>query len=207
MYASVADLRAEGVTTSEVDDARLALLIRECTALIDRACGWWFEPRTVGFVLSGRGSRFLELPVPPITLSSLSLDGTALSVESPNCRILGDSVTGPSCTIKHIVVFRRGRDNVEVSGSFGYVDHDASGAVIVPDSVRRACMMLVIDRVPRLGSSDASALRDRWRILKEETRDQSVTYAERQQSVSATGNPDVDQLLSIYRKPLQLGAA
>ena len=36
MYASVADLRAEGVTAAEASDARLELLLAEASSLIDR---------------------------------------------------------------------------------------------------------------------------------------------------------------------------
>ena len=39
MYASVADLRAEGVTAAEASDARLELLLAEASSLIDRVMG------------------------------------------------------------------------------------------------------------------------------------------------------------------------
>ena len=56
MYASVADLRAEGVTAAEASDARLELLLDEASRLIDRVTGWFFEPRSLMLHLSGRGA-------------------------------------------------------------------------------------------------------------------------------------------------------
>ncbi len=60
MYASVADLRNEGVRLAETSDVRLLALIDEATHLIDRVTGWFFEPRTLSLRLDGRGSRALD---------------------------------------------------------------------------------------------------------------------------------------------------
>jgi len=56
VYASVADLRAEGVTAAEASDARLELLLEEASRLNDRVTGWFFEPRLLTLRLSGRGA-------------------------------------------------------------------------------------------------------------------------------------------------------
>ena len=55
-YASVADLRAEGVLESEASDERLEALLEEASGTIDRMTGWWFEPRELMIRLDGRGT-------------------------------------------------------------------------------------------------------------------------------------------------------
>ena len=69
MYATVADLRAEGVTVAQADDARLEALIDAATAEIDRVTGWFFEPRALTLTLDGRGAPSLELPAPPRSMA------------------------------------------------------------------------------------------------------------------------------------------
>ena len=81
MYASVADLRAEGVTAAEASDARLELLLAEASSLIDRVTGWFFEPRLLTLHLAGRGAPSIELPVPPIRVDRLVLGGAELALD------------------------------------------------------------------------------------------------------------------------------
>ena len=81
MYASVADLRAEGVTAAEASDARLELLLAEASSLIDRVTGWFFEPRQLTQHLSGRGAPSIDLPVPPIRVDRLVLGSVELSLD------------------------------------------------------------------------------------------------------------------------------
>ena len=82
MYATVADLRAEGVTVAQADDARLEALIDAATAEIDRVTGWFFEPRALTLTLDGRGAPTLELPAPPIRLDRVAIDSADISLSA-----------------------------------------------------------------------------------------------------------------------------
>src|SRR5690606_34186710 len=71
VYASVADLRDEGVSVAQASDARLVALIDEAGRAIDSFTGWFFEPRSLTLRLDGRGTPSIEPPVPPIELTQL----------------------------------------------------------------------------------------------------------------------------------------
>jgi hypothetical protein len=207
VYASVADMRAEGVTEFEANDARLSDTIDEVTRLLDRVCGWWFEPRTAELMLSGRGSRFLELPVPPIAITSIEVNDSPFSVAAEDCKIVGNLCDGPPRIVKHSSLFSRGRNNVIISGTFGFVERSATNAPQVPRAIRRACILLVVERFPQAASAEAASKRDQWRVIEERTRDQAIVMAERKETASSlTGNPDADKLLAAYRRPPQFGS-
>ena len=53
MYATVAELRGEGVTETMASDDRLNALIAEATSAINQATGQFFEPRKRIFRLDG----------------------------------------------------------------------------------------------------------------------------------------------------------
>lgn len=65
MYATVQDLRDEGVTEAQASDMRLSLLIEEAGAAIDQITGWFFEPREMTVYMNGRGVPSIEPPYPP----------------------------------------------------------------------------------------------------------------------------------------------
>jgi hypothetical protein len=123
VYASVADLRAEGVTAAEASDARLELLLAEASSLIDRVTGWFFEPRLLTLRLSGRGAPSIELPVPPIRVDRLLLGSVELSLDPSELLIVGAPIQpgfdGPRFTRRHGRVFPRGHGNVCRRGALG----------------------------------------------------------------------------------------
>lgn len=72
-YTTIADLRAEGVTVAQADDARLQVLIGRASNMIDHYTGRWFEPRSKVFLLDGTGARGLLLGPPIISISQVRL--------------------------------------------------------------------------------------------------------------------------------------
>ena len=211
-YCSVADLRGEGVTEAQATHERLAALIEEASALIDRLTGWWFEPRRWSFRIDGRGGRSIEPPVPPIRLERIAILGTELSRVEEAIAVVGAPV-GPGFVAPRITRtrggFPRASDSVELDGIWGYTEFDGTPYGRTPLAIRRACMLLVMRMLPRLGDVDAlDEARNRWRVLEERTRDQAVKFAPMaQRSSSITGDPDIDDILLAYRRPSGLGAA
>ena len=210
MYATLTDLRAEGVGETQAGDARLEALLAEATAFIDAACGWWFEPREAVLRLDGRGTPTIEPPVPPIRLDALRLGSTALSIAPAHLVVVGAPVApgfdGPRFTRRHGAVFPRGRGNVEALGLWGYTEADGTQDGRTPLAIRRVALTLVLRWLAPLAGPDADDARHRWRVIEERTRDQSYKLAPGA-SGPLTGDPDIDGVLLRYRRPAGLGAA
>lgn len=213
MYASVADLRAEGVTAAEASDARLELLLDEASQLIDRVTGWFFEARSLTLQLSGRGAPSLELPVPPIRLDRLLLGSVELSLDPSQLLVVGAPIQpgfdGPRVTRRHGRVFPRGHGNVVAEGLWGFTEQDGTPTGRTPPAIRRATMLLVLRSMAPLADDASFEARSRWRIIEERTRDQSYRLDPSKTSAAAslTGDPEVDALVGLYVRPAPIGAA
>ncbi len=208
MYATVADLRAEGVTIAQADDVRLARLIEEASALIDRLTGWFFAPRERALRMSGRGTAALEPPVPPIRLDRLVVGGVELPIAE--VVIVGAPVEpgfdAPLLALRG-GVFPRGVANVEAMGLWGYTEPDGTPFGRTPPAIRRATMLLVRQWLAPLLSADADDARLRARLIEERTRDQSYRLAPMSSDAALVGDPDLADLLAPYCRPMGLGAA
>ena len=207
LYASVDELRAEGIGERDASDERLSALSRAATSEIDRICGWWFEPRGARFELSGRGSRSLELPVPPIRIDSVFVRGERVPVNSfhvEGAPIL-PGFNMPLITWKSARRFPQALGGVVVEGRFGFTEPDGSKEGMIPPSIRRACMLMVLGGIHPLAHEAAFDARNRWRLVEEKTRDQSYKL-----TAVASGlniDPEVEAVLCRYRRPAPLGAA
>ena len=211
MYASVADLRDEGVSVAQASDARLLALIDEAGRAIDSFTGWFFEPRALTLRLDGRGTPSLEPPLPPIELTQLTVGGSDVSVAPDDLLVVGAPVQpgfdGPRLTRTRKRVFPKAAGNVEAAGTWGYTEDDGTPQGRTPAEIRRACMLLVLRWLSPLGADDAEA-RNRWRIIEERTRDQSYKLDRvAGGGITFTGDPDIDGIVARYRRPPGLGAA
>lgn len=210
MYASVADLRAEGVTEAQADDVRLGKLIWAASTEIDRVTGWFFEPRDARFVLDGRGTPTLELPVPPIRLDELLVWGSPSSLDPASILVVGAPV-GAGFDVPRITrrggIFPRGRGNIELVGRFGFTEADGSPEGTVPPLIYRACVLLVLRWLDPMAEEAAFDARNRWRLLEERTRDQSYKLSPHGLTLGLSTDPELDAILQRYRRPAPIGAA
>lgn len=209
MYAAVEDLRAEGVTEAQASDDRLSALIDEAGREIDRVTGWFFEPRSMRYRLSGRGTPSIEPPAHPIALDRVSIDGADHSLSDDDLVVMGAPVVpsedGPRLTLLHGATFSRGEANIEVEGRFGFTEGDGTPEGRTPLAIRRACMLMVLRGLPLLSSADSDDAKNRWRILEERTRDQSYKLNKSSGAGEITGDPEIDGILMRYRRPIALG--
>ncbi len=209
-YCTVEDLRAEGVTEQEASDARLWALIDEASRTIDRACGWFFEPRLRAYRLDGRDAPSIEPPAPPIRIDRLAVGGAELSLDPDDLVVVSAPVQpgfdGPRLTLRH-GRFPRGRGNVVAEGLWGYTEDDGTPTGRTPLEIRRACMLLVLRWLHPLTADASTDARNRWRILEERTRDQSYKLDRAGAAGPFTGDPEIDAILARYRRPLALGGA
>lgn len=210
MYATVADLRAEGVTEAMAPDVRLLALIDEAGRAIDRVTGWFFEPRSATLVLDGRGAPSLEPPVPPIRLDRLEIGRMAVGLPDEVVVVgapIGPGFDAPRITLRGERVFPRATGNVEAEGLWGYTESDGTPEGRTPLEIRRACMLFVLRLLHPLAGSASTDARNRWRIIEERTRDQSYRLDGVRETGPFTGDPELDSILARYRRPLGMGAA
>ena len=211
MYATVADLRAEGITEAMAPDARLASLIEEAGRTIDRITGWFFEPRAQTLALDGRANPTIEPPVPPIRLDRLAVGGRNLSLAADDLLVVGAPINpgfdAPRLTLRGCRSFPFGRGNVTAEGLWGFTEPDGTPEGRTPLEIRRACMLLVLRLLHPLAGESSTDARNRWRILEERTRDQSYRLDGVKDTGPFTGDPEIDGVLLRYRRPPGLGAA
>ncbi|MBK7537557.1 MAG: hypothetical protein IPI49_19735 [Myxococcales bacterium] len=211
MYASVAELREEGVSQASCSDERLERLITEASAQIDRLTGWFFSPRTMTFALDGRGTPSLELPVPPIHIARLRVAGMDIATDAESLLVVGAPIgpgfDGARLSMRGRRVFPKGYGNITAEGRWGFTEPDGTSEGRTPSAVRRACMLLVLRAVAPLAHDASFDARSRWRILEERTRDQSYRLDSARDVRVLTGDPEVDGLLLPYLRPRPLGAS
>jgi hypothetical protein len=205
-YATVRDLRREGVTARA---SRIRPLLDEATAYVDKACGWFFEPRELFLSVAGRGVPTIEPPVPPIWIDRIEAGGVEL--DDSEVFVIGAPVNpgfeAPSIT-RRAGVFPKGNGSVLIEGTFGYTEIDGTDDGRTPLSIRRATMLLVLRWLDPLASAGAEDARVRARVIEEKTRDQSYKLApEQAMSSGLTGDPEIDDILLRYRRPAEMGAA
>lgn len=233
-YATIADLRDEGITTAMASDARLTSRIALASAMIDRWTGRWFEPRDRSFALDGSGTATLFLEAPIVSITSVAIEGVAVDLdglriynrhiggmiapddrEDPRIEWRRDTGAALAITAFDGVVpqWRRGQQNVLVVGRFGYTDPDGTATGKTPELIRHATKLLVVRELTQL--SDTSARFDaihRHRLTEERTRDQSYrlepTRAGRAASVEYpyTGDPEIDEIVMRYHRPMAIAA-
>jgi hypothetical protein len=208
LYATVDDVRGEGVQPADADDARVLAAVEEATRLVDQLCGWHFEPREMTLRLDGRGTPTLWLPAAPIHVAELEVNGRAVSRAPEDLVIVGAPARagfdGPRLT-RTYGVFPRGAGNIVVHGLFGFTEADGTAVGRVPRTIRRAALLLAIRSLAPVGQSESGDARTGWRIVEEKTRDQSVRFAEPERA-PLTGDAEIDRLLLPYRRPAAMGA-
>lgn len=207
-YASVSDVRAEGLSSEQASDARITGLLEEASETIDRVCGWWFEPRTTSLTLSGNGNRTLELPIPPVAddaITGIVMNESPLDVSV--VQLFGATLTGRKMTLRidsrSLLYFERGFGNIVITGTFGVLSRSGQ----TPAAIKRAAVMMALKMAPKLGTQDAVDARNQWRVTTERTRDQEVQVQPRQASgFVLTGDPEVDEVLRPWRRPMGIGS-
>ena len=218
MYATVADMRAEGIGEDVASDARLTMALDEASRTVNRLTGWFFEPRHQLVRLSGKNAPTIELPFPPIELTHVRVGGGFwmpaydIPLTPELVWVVGAPVRedfdAPRITLRFGYAFPLGQGNIEVEGLFGYTEHDGTRLGRTPLAIRRATMILALRSLPGVANVEAREdNRRRPRVVEERTRDQSYRLASQVPVASLTGEPEVDEILARYRRPLGLGAA
>lgn len=196
-YCTVDDLRAEGVSEENYTDEQLEKLIAISCNFIDNITGQWFEPREKVIRLDGRGSRNLVLPI-----FAFSVDYVKVGCELIDDYVLYNRMEDRAYPkIFRCAGWPQGRLNIEVSGTWGYVEEDGSA----PNDIKRAAMKLALYNFPALSASEAQEEKKIRGLLTSETTDGhsymlSDSAVAEAYSEAITGDAEIDGILKRYMR-------
>ena len=186
-------------------------------------------------LVSGRGASFDQeaISVDEVRVYNRHLtQGLIRPDDRSNPRVEAPRVDGafgpeyrrePGVFYSDIWKFPRGRQNVKLSGVFGYTElipgdpvGETSEASQVPLSfgstpplIRELCLLLVARDYPQLADTSLREdLRARWRIEQEKTRDQMIklgSLKDAGQVGAWTGDPELDGIIAMYVAPSATG--
>jgi len=251
-YATANEVRTRGAYDDPpFTDAYVDPWIDWATLFIDKVTGWWFEVREFGegneLKLDGMGTRDLLVPLPIIEItkvqfvdfptipggvSEVDLDAFAfynrhltIGLTNPddrrNPRI---AFVGTKIGRRQIFVseFPRGRQNVWLTGKFGFTEWDngVTPEGITPPLIKDVAIRLVLREMPPPdtpgGVIDGDQYEDRMRaagrITQERVRDQSISYAAGARGGEGniagvfTNDPYIDMILASHRRPAKMAS-
>ncbi|MGE0229451.1 MAG: hypothetical protein AB7U23_13190 [Dehalococcoidia bacterium] len=203
-YATLADVRAEGLTVSDASDARVTALLSEASATIDQVTGQVFTRSTGTKRVVGRGSRYLWLPLPVSSVTEIRHVEKGTGSETiipPTSYDVGVEAGNPK--IERLDAKWCDGAIYEVDGAWGRVGSDGA----TPADITRATLLLVIHWAGTLMDPDANAFRRQVDLRSVTTRGRSESYGGRPSDSTLTGVPDVDLIIARYRAPIEVWAA
>ena len=207
---TVEQVRDEGVTEDQADDARIDSLITLSTQFINRATGQFFEGQSMTLILDGNGRNLLHLPMfcaeaSELLIGSTGSDDATDYVDSAilyNRTFPTDDRKNPKIRLTD-GVFISGYQNISITGIFGYVDINPGPEYTVPFEIQEACKRLVVMAVPLLTSPDRAANENRGRITQENFDGGTYSYTLTPSAFTNlwAGDAYVNQVLLAYRRP------
>lgn len=235
-YCTVADIRALGVpnelaTPAGPTDAQVLTAIKLAQQLFERATRNWFVPRTLQFKFDGTDSDTIHFGVPIIDIEWLKLNASPSNLEKSNyavykSRSYPDDRRNPriklvrSRDVRDIFTapltfgelkFRKGRQNQEVRGTFGFCEDDGS----TPAGVREAVCRMTIERLaspafiaPGTTVISAPPASGGGAVIEEWTDGHKLKFATASLAMQRPGlqgvsaDPFVQDMIKLYRAPI-----
>ena len=204
-YATRQDLIDEGAPSGDTD--RLDHALELATAYIDIVTGQWFESRALTLTFDGEGQRVLHLPIPVISVTTVTLNEVEILTDSYYVynRTVPDDRKNPKIVFEFDLT--KGHQNVTVQGSFGYVD-DPTGTPATPALIGKVCVKLALAEIGQMYTdANRREVIDRGRLIEEETDRHSYKLADLIATGGPTGDPEIDTVLARYRRPIAMGMA
>jgi hypothetical protein len=233
-YVSVSDIRAAGLNVDPPSDADIQSAICLWQEFIDRATRQWFRPIALELYLDGTDSDALHFGVPIISIDEIRInnEGSALEVTkykvynaerypdhkaNPRIKLVDameshrDIFTAPMRSGRSL--FRKGRQNQYVKGTFGCVDESGSA----PHLIKRALSKLVVEKLaqPIAGAPPPGLIPPVVQgIVKEEWTDGHriryeypggpLTSRKGGALAGITNDPEIQAIIRMYRAPIGL---
>lgn len=234
-YCTVQDIRDEGLDASVADDAKVLAYIETWQQFIDRACRQWFNARAMILQVDGNDADALFLSVPIIQVDYLKINNSAEELDAnlwraytgrvypddrrnPRIKLVGPdewrNIYVPASRMPGRLKFRKGRQNQEIKGIFGFTEENGS----TPKLIQRALIKLVIEKLSAplysSGGSSSTVPAILGPILEEETDDHRIKYGQAGGETSArrtglsgiTQDPEILDILRLYKGPIGVGA-
>lgn len=194
-YCTVAEVRTAGnYAVDEPSDDDIQAAIDSVVDYIDNRTHRFFEPRTHTIEVSGRGLTDLSLEIPPLSITTVTLDGVEMDEDEYEI----PSATYPDprkCPRLRMVngIWYRGIP-VVIVGSFGYVDDGTD----TPPLISRACIKIVLWLLNTAVSTDGMS---GGGIVEESYKTYSYRLSEKAKRATF-GDQEIDYWLGQYTRPL-----
>jgi hypothetical protein len=231
-YISVADVRAAGVNSNPPTDSAIQASICLWQSFIERATRQWFRPIALELYADGTDSDALHFGVPIISIDELRINDETSPLDPSHYRVYNatqypadrqnpriklrdefeqhrDIYTAPMGYGR--TIFRKGRQNQYVKGTFGYVEADGSA----PPLIKHALTKLVVEKLakPVVPGSNGNVLVPpilQGIILEEETDNHRVRYAQAGGTLKArapglagiTSDQEILDIIRLYKAPI-----
>ena len=207
MYVSIAEVKAEMAVGdgSDVTDERITLAILKAEEFIEHVTGQSFEKERRTMYLDGNGRRLHHLPEFCIGIESITVSGIDIKADEYILYNSREDRNNPKIVFNFAVP--KGRRSIAIDGYFGHVDIKPSGKAVTPLLIKKACIKLALSEVYALSDPERREFLDRERVVSENTDGHSYTLGGTTgQTKGFTGDPEIDEILLLYQRPLQIGA-
>jgi hypothetical protein len=249
-YVTVAEMRDEGVTTTQADNNRVRKIIKLAESFIEKTTGRWFYPKNLELKFDGKYSDYLEVGPPIIAITDIKMlyepvvgGYTYETLDVDSVRVYNRHLTqglvdpddrdAPKLVVEDydwqtVARWWKGHQNVVLTGTYGYTvlgdetaGETSEGSQVplyfghTPQEIRDVAQQLVVRYLPQRG--DLDAVDDSTRrsdVTKIKTRDQEINYTAGGQASggshilagSFTGDPKIDSILALYKRPAHIVA-
>lgn len=233
-YITVQQVRDAGLDDGVADDDTVNAAIAGWQEFIDRATDQFFEPRAATVNLDGTDSDTIHFGVPIISITEIKINNSPTALDpalykvynrqeapnddrrNPRIKLIRDD-DNRDIFVNPIIhgrtLFRKGRQNQEVTGTFGFTEVGGG----VPFLIQRALLLLVIEKLatPILASPSTVSPElngARGPILEEVTDGHKLKFQARGGPVKAspkglrgiTENPEILDIIKLYKAPLRM---
>jgi len=218
VYATVADLRAEGLPTSISDD-RTKYLLEKANEMIEKITRNFFRRVTGSFTFDGNNSTLLHLPNPVIEVTALKINDSTTSLDSSEYRVHNgtmrpvDDRRNPKITLRPQSrsiystggggKFYKGYDQV-IEGTFGYLEPDGS----VPATIIEAAIGITLSISQEMFASFYGRMGEVvGPVVRERTDDHELEWRSSVRDIPNYILPKfIEDRLMLFRGPIAVGA-
>ncbi len=205
-YITIQDIRDEGILLADYSDDRVLEMIILAADYIDLMTGRWFEDLLKTMTLDGTGNKLMVFDVPIISISSIVIGNwstTPAEIDVTTYRAynrIPEDRQNPR--IKFYEKVKEGVQNVQIVGHFGYVDEDGNTPILI----KRAMKKMVIGSLPLLSSDESEERTQEMKLIEERTDGHSYKLSDLLTEGSITGDPEIDDIIERFKRPIRIAS-
>lgn len=218
-YATLAELRTDGVLEADFDDDTVNSALALAQEYIDLICQQYFELTTETRYFDGTMSKLLVLDIPLISLTMVEWNEFGTTYQEQNLvdfRLynqfpfdryypkiaIADHASSYIRQARRLAYFPKGRRNIRITGSWGYVGSDGSST---PALINRVCKILAVLWMNSISDGALLETLQQYGLKKETVEKHTVEFADSFGSGDYTGIPMVDNILKQYKRSTRMG--